>query len=100
MNLNFLNPLQPVLDIIKKAVPDKDLAVKVAGDIQKAAAAGDLNLLLAQIGVNKEQAKSRFWWVAGARPGFMWGCLAIIVFNYIAAPTYNSISSANPDTTA
>ena len=88
--------LKPITELIGKAITDKDLKLQTISKIQEMFLQGKLDVQLAQIGVNLQQAKSKFWWVAGARPGFMWGCLLIILFNYIGAPTYNSIRFGTP----
>ena len=54
--------------VLDKFVADKDLKAKLDFELRKAYA--DANL--AQIDVNKEQAKHPSLFVAGARPSIMW----------------------------
>lgn len=42
----------------------------------------EADLAKGQIEVNKEEAKSTNWWVAGARPAVMWVCA--VAFAYVA----------------
>ena len=78
--------LTPITDIIKKAVPDKDLQNTLINNIRQMALKGEFDVQLAQIGVNLQQAKSKFWWVAGARPGAMWICNAGLLYHFVIAP--------------
>lgn len=45
-----------------------------------------ISLQLAQIDVNKEEAKSVNWFVAGARPAIMWICATALAYAAIIEP--------------
>lgn len=45
-----------------------------------------IQLQLAQIGVNEEEAKSVNWWVAGARPFVMWTCGFAMAYASVIEP--------------
>ena len=56
--------------VLDKFVEDKDLKTKLDFELRKAYS----NANLAQIDVNKEQAKHPSIFIAGARPSIMWIC--------------------------
>ena len=56
--------------VLDKFVADKDLKTKLDFELRKAYS----NANLAQIDVNKEQAKHPSIFIAGARPSIMWIC--------------------------
>ena len=68
--------------VLDKFVADKDLKAKLDFELRKAYA--DANL--AQIDVNKEQAKHPSLFVAGARPSIMWICAFALAWQYILSP--------------
>jgi hypothetical protein len=55
-------------------------------------AALDQQLLLAQIAVNMEEAKSEVWWKAGARPFIMWMCGLALAYAAIFEPLLSWIA--------
>jgi hypothetical protein len=74
--------LGPVSDIIDKLIPDKAAAAAAKAQLQMLAANGQLQEQLLQLqastvnqtDIDKVEAGSLNWWVAGARPFIMWGC--------------------------
>ena len=68
--------------VLDKFVADKDLKAKLDFELRKAYS--DANL--AQIDVNKEQAKHPSLFVAGARPSIMWICAFALGWQFIFAP--------------
>jgi hypothetical protein len=74
--------LGPVSDIIDKLIPDKAAAAAAKAQLQLLAANGSLQEQLIQLqattvnqtDIDKTEAGSTQWWVAGARPFIMWGC--------------------------
>lgn len=93
---DILNPVvKPVVDIVKEVI-DRQV-VDVAGrerlknEIEEKVALAAIQGNLAQLEVNKEEAKSTNWFVAGGRPAFFWvGCL-IVLNSYIIAPYTDAI---------
>lgn len=60
-------------DPTQKAAAQLELfKLQQSGELQKLAS--ETSLALAQLEINKEEAKSTNWWVAGARPAIMWVC--------------------------
>ena len=65
----------PVTGLLDKFIEDKDQKNKLAHEIAKA-----------QIEVNKEEAKSRSWWIAGWRPATGWICALAMGYHFIIQP--------------
>ena len=68
--------------VLDKFVADKDLKAKLDFELRKAYS--DANL--AQIDVNKEQAKHPSLFVAGARPSIMWICAFGLGWQFVFQP--------------
>ncbi len=68
--------------VLDKFVEDKDLKTKLDFELRKAYS--DANL--AQIEVNKEQAKHPSLFVAGARPSIMWICAFGLGWQFVFLP--------------
>ena len=68
--------------VLDKFVEDKDLKTKLDFELRKAYA--DANL--AQIDVNKEQAKHPSIFVAGVRPSIMWICAFGLGWQFVFQP--------------
>ena len=68
--------------VLDKFVADKDLKAKLDFELRQAYA--DANL--AQIDVNKEQAKHPSLFVAGARPSIMWICAFGLGWQFVFLP--------------
>lgn len=82
-----------VTKVIDKIFPDKDQADKVKLEMLKMQQEGALkeleleyNLMMKQIDVNVEEAKSEKWWKAGARPFVIWVCGFALAYNYVLMP--------------
>lgn len=65
--------------VIGRIWPDKTEA-------EKAQLAAAVQIVQGQMEINKEEAKSTNWFVAGARPFIMWGCGAAMLYASIAEP--------------
>ncbi len=68
--------------VLDKFVEDKDLKTKLDFELRKAYS--DANI--AQIEVNKEQAKHPSLFVAGARPSIMWICAFGLAWQFVFLP--------------
>ena len=90
MDFSIPNPISSIVDTIGKII-DKVVPDTAARDAAKAALAQqqntqDFQLLMGQLQVNIEEAKSTNWFVAGWRPAFGWiGALAIL-YSYVVLP--------------
>jgi len=71
---------------IGKFVKDKDLAAKLRAEATSETFQGEIALLLGQIEINKEEAKSEKWWKAGWRPFIGWTCGVALAAKFVLFP--------------
>src|SRR5690242_11708759 len=55
-------------------------------DMDKAQLAASLAVAQGQLEINKQEAASTSFWVAGARPGVMWVCVVSLAYAYVLEP--------------
>lgn len=85
--IQLLSALLPkALDIIDDVVPDKDAAAKAKQDIEKKLIDAANATNLAQIEVNKEEARSGNWFAQTWRPAIGWSCALGIFWLFIGQP--------------
>tara|TARA_R100000808_G_C2116195_1_gene128766 strand:+ start:780 stop:1151 length:372 start_codon:yes stop_codon:yes gene_type:complete len=75
----------PVASILDKFIPDADTKQKLAHEIATLAERQAHEVALAQIEVNKEEAKGN-WFQAGWRPACAWVCVAGFAVNFLVSP--------------
>jgi len=68
--------------LLDKVLPDTEAANKAKAELISMQAKGELDVILAQIKVNEEEAKSTNPFVSGARPFILWTCG--VAFGYAA----------------
>lgn len=73
--------------IVDKFWPDKT-------ELEKAAIASELSVTLGQIDINKIEAASTNWFVAGWRPFIGWICGAGLGYQFLFMPILNGIINA------
>jgi hypothetical protein len=78
--------IAPVAGIIEKFVPDADTRMKLAHEISTMADTHAHAAMMAQVELNKEEAKSDKWWKAGWRPAVGWVCVAAMANNFLLLP--------------
>ena len=76
----------PVTGLLDKFIEDKDQKNKLAHEIATMADKHSHEIAKAQIEVNKEEAKSRSWWIAGWRPATGWICALAMGYHFIIQP--------------
>ena len=76
----------PVAGLLDKFIEDKDQKNKLAHEIATMAEKQSHEIAKAQIEVNKEEAKSRSWWIAGWRPTAAWITVIAMGYHYIIQP--------------
>lgn len=76
----------PVTGLLDKFIEDKDQKNKLAHEIATMADKHSHEIAKAQIDVNKEEAKSRSWWIAGWRPACGWICTLAMGYHFIIQP--------------
>jgi hypothetical protein len=77
--------IEPVSNILDKFVADKDLKQKLEHELKTELHRANM----AQIAVNKEQAKHSSLFVSGARPAIMWVCCLGLFWSFFLAPLLN-----------
>ena len=75
----------PVAALLDKFLPDADTKNKLAHEIATLAERQAHEVALAQIEVNKEEAKGN-WFQAGWRPACAWVCVAGFAVNFLVSP--------------
>jgi len=73
-------------NIIDRFVPDKAAAQAAKDALAQSAESGELQVQLAQIGVNQQEAKSNNWFIAGARPFILWVCALSMAYDIVIYP--------------
>ena len=76
------NLIAPVSGILDKFVADKDLKAKLEHEIKTELHKANM----AQIEVNKIEAQSKHWFVAGWRPCVGWICAFALAYHFILQP--------------
>jgi hypothetical protein len=76
----------PVTGLLDKFVEDKDQKNALAHEIATLAEKQAHQAALAQVEVNKEEAKSRSVFVAGWRPFIGWTCGVALAYHFVLAP--------------
>lgn len=92
--MSILDLMEPIVAIINKVLPDKASKDAAAAQLQLLAAQGSLNEEMAQLqavttaqsDINKVEAASTNWFVAGWRPGIGWVCVAAFSFEFLLRP--------------
>lgn len=83
-----LDPVTGALDlattVVNKIWPDKS-------DQEKAQLAGALAIVQGQIDINKQEAASTNWWVAGWRPYIGWICGTGLAYQFLFYPLFHGI---------
>tara|TARA_B100000900_G_C20126905_1_gene532347 strand:+ start:37 stop:435 length:399 start_codon:yes stop_codon:yes gene_type:complete len=74
--------IDPITRILDKFVADKDLKLKLQHELNQELHKANM----AQIEVNKEQAKHASLFVSGARPAIMWVCCLGLFWSFFLAP--------------
>ena len=87
--------IAPVAAILDKFIPDADTKQKLAFEISTLAEKQAHEIALAQIAVNQEDAKGR-WFQAGWRPAVGWVCVAGFAINFLASPLLHPLGIIVP----
>lgn len=82
----FATFLPIIGDIIDRIIPDKNAAAQAKLELEKQAMAGDLQVQLAQLDINKTEAANTSIFVAGWRPFVGWACGSALAYTYILQP--------------
>lgn len=77
--------IAPVAGLLDKFIEDKDTKNKIAFEISTMADKHAQELALAQIGVNREEAKGN-WFQSSWRPATGWVCVLGLLTNFLVSP--------------
>lgn len=86
MPFPFLSIIPVIGDIIDRVIPDKNAAAQAKLELEKQAMAGDLQVQLAQLDINKTEAASQDWFERDWRPFIGWICGSALAYTYIVQP--------------
>lgn len=87
--------IAPVAAILDKFIPDADTKQKLAFEISTLAEKQAHEIAIAQIAVNKEDAKGA-WFQAGWRPAVGWVCVAGFTINFLESPLLHPLGIIVP----
>ena len=87
--------IAPVAAILDKFIPDADTKQKLAFEISTLAEKQAHEIAIAQIAVNKEDAKGA-WFQAGWRPAVGWVCVAGFLINFLISPLLHPLGIIVP----
>ena len=74
--------------LIDRLIPDKTAAAKAKAELAVMEQNGELKLLMGQLEINKEEAKSNSMFVAGWRPFVGWICGLALCWHYLLLPLF------------
>ena len=77
--------IAPVTGLLDKFIPDADTKQKIAHEIATMSQKHAQEIALAQIAVNKEEAKGN-WFQSSWRPATAWVCVAGFAVNFLISP--------------
>lgn len=83
--MNLMSLIDPVSTLLDKFIEDKDTKAKLAHDIATMAEKHGHEIALAQIEVNKQEAKGNFF-QSGWRPATGWICVVGFGVNFLVSP--------------
>ena len=81
----FTSLVGPATDLLDKFIEDKDQKAKLAHELATMADRHAQEALLAQLAINKEEAKGN-WFQSSWRPLIGWICGLSLAINYLIAP--------------
>ena len=87
----------PITELLKEVIPDADKRDSLAHEIATQAVRAAEDNAIAQLEVNKEEAKHLQVFVAGWRPFIGWVCGSAMAFNYMVVPLIGVIWEVKVD---
>ena len=92
-----LDPISAALDLgntlINKIFPDPAQASEAKLKLLELQQNGELAIMTAQTDINKEEAKSTNWFVAGARPFILWICGFAMLYCTLIEPILRFVAT-------
>lgn len=72
--------------IFDRVIPDKAAADRAKQEFAAVAQSQEYQIILSQLAINAEEAKSGNWFISGWRPFIGWICGIALAYNYIMLP--------------
>lgn len=72
--------------VLDRIIPDKNERARAKEALEAAEQSGDLDLLLGQLDINKQEAAHKSLFVAGWRPFIGWVCGLGLAYNVLLSP--------------
>lgn len=72
--------------LLDKVFPDKTAADAAKAKLIELQMNGELQQIMGQLEINKAEAQSGNWFVAGWRPGAGWTCVLGLLYTFIVRP--------------
>jgi len=91
----FTALIAPVTALLDKFIPDADTKNKLAHEIATLTEKQAHEIAIAQIAVNKEDAKGA-WFQAGWRPAVGWVCVSGFAINFLISPLLHPLGIIIP----
>lgn len=92
-----LDPITAILDIgsrvLDRVFPDPVQAAQAKLEMFKLQQSGELAELTGQLEINKVEAASTNWFVAGARPFILWGCGLAMLYVSLFEPMLRFVAT-------
>ena len=88
--MNLMSLIDPISTILDKFIEDKDQRSRLAHEIATMAEKHGHEIALAQIEVNKADAKGN-WFQSGWRPAIAWVCVAGFAVNFLLSPLFSAV---------
>jgi|ERR1700722_468695 len=87
---NALDPVTSIGNVVntvlERVLPDKTQQAEAKLELAKMQLGGDLSAIAGQLEINKIEAASTNWFVAGWRPSVGWVCVGGLFYQFILQP--------------
>lgn len=93
----MFSAILPLLStILDKLLPDKQASDAAKVELIKLQMNGELQQILGQLEINKEEAKSASLFVSGWRPGVGWTCGIALFYEFLIRPVATGFGKPMP----
>lgn len=82
--------------LLDKVFPDKTAADAAKAKLIELQMSGELQQIMGQLEINKAEAQSGNWFVAGWRPGAGWVCVLGLLYTFIVRPVATALGYPMP----
>lgn len=82
-------------DLIDRLIPDTNARKEAKEKLSELEQRGELDLLLGQLAINKQEAAHRSLFVAGWRPCIGWTCGIAFCYSFVISPIARTVMALN-----